>query len=49
MPLGDALMISVAEQYLSFVSTPVNWDNEHFKEKFVGKVLTTNEFFASAA
>ena len=43
---GDALMISVAEKYLSFVSTLVTWDNEHFKDKFVGQVLTPDEFLA---
>ena len=37
---GDALMISVAEKYLPFVSNMVTWDNEHFKDKFSGKVLT---------
>lgn len=46
---GDALMISVAGKYLSFVSTLVTWDNEHFKDKFAGKVLTPDEFLASFA
>ena len=46
---GDALMISVAEKYLSFVSTLVTWDNEHFKDKFAGKVLTPDEFLAGLA
>ena len=46
---GDALMISVAEKYLSFVSTMVTWDNEHFKDKFAGKVLTPDEFLAGLA
>jgi len=46
---GDALMIAVAEKYLPFVSTMVTWDNEHFKGKFVGKVLTPNEFLAGLA
>ena len=46
---GDALMISVAEKYLSFVSTMVTWDNEHFKDKFTGKVLTPDEFLAGLA
>ena len=40
----DALMISIAEKYLSFASTLVTWDNEHFKDKFAGKVLTPDEF-----
>ena len=46
---GDALMISVAEKYLSFVSTMVTWDNEHFKDKFAGKVLTPDEFLVGHA
>jgi len=46
---GDALMISVAEKYLPFVSTMVTWDNEHFKDKFSGKVLTPSEFLADLA
>ncbi len=46
---GDALMISIAEKYLSFVSTLVTWDNEHFKDKFAGSILTPNEFLASPA
>ncbi len=46
---GDALMISVAEKYLSFVSTLVTWDNEHFKDKFAGSILTPNEFLAGPA
>lgn len=41
---GDALMMAVAEKYLSFVSTMVTWDNEHFKEKYTGKVLTPDEY-----
>lgn len=44
---GDALMMAVAEKYLSFVSTMVTWDNEHFKEKFNGKVLTPDEYIAA--
>ena len=43
---GDALMISVAEKFLSFVPTMVTWDDEHFKNKFAGKVLTPNAFLA---
>ena len=46
---GDALMISVADKYLSFISTMVTWDNEHFKDKFTGKVLTPDEFLAGFA
>ena len=44
---GDALMISVAEKFLPFVSTMVTWDDAHFKDKFAGKVLTPNEFLSS--
>ena len=43
---GDALMISVAEKFLSFVPTMVTWDDEHFKNKFAGEVLTPNAFLA---
>ena len=46
---GDALMITVAEKYLSFISTMVTWDSEHFKDKFAGKVLTPDEFLAGLA
>ena len=41
---GDALMMSVAEKHLSFVETMVTWDNEHFKDKYSGKVLTPDEY-----
>ena len=41
---GDALMMAVAEKFLSFVSTMITWDNEHFKEKYTGKVLTPEEY-----
>jgi hypothetical protein len=41
---GDALMMAVAEKYLSFVSIMVTWDNEHFKDKYTGKVLTPAEY-----
>jgi len=44
--LGDALMISVAEKYLSFISTLITWDNAHFKDKFGGNVLTPAEFLS---
>jgi predicted nucleic acid-binding protein len=43
---GDALMISAAEKYLSFVSTMVTWDDVHFKDKFDGNVLTPKAFLA---
>jgi hypothetical protein len=42
-------MISVAEKCLSFVSTMVTWDNEHFKDKFTGEVLTPGEFLAGVS
>jgi len=41
---GDALIMAVAEKSLSFVSTMVTWDNEHFKDKYTGKVLTPDEY-----
>ena len=44
---GDALMMAVAEKYLSFVSTMVTWDNEYFKEKYAGKVLTPGEYLSA--
>jgi hypothetical protein len=37
-------MMAVAEKFLSFVSTMITWDNEHFKEKYTGKVLTPEEY-----
>jgi len=40
-------MMAVAEKFLSFVSTMVTWDNEHFKEKYAGKVLTPDEYLSS--
>jgi predicted nucleic acid-binding protein len=43
---GDALAIAIAEKYLSFVSTMVTWEDEHFRGKFPGKVLTPNAFLA---
>jgi len=46
---GDALIIAVAKKYLPFVSTMISWDNEHFKDKFAGKVLTPEEFMAGLA
>jgi predicted nucleic acid-binding protein len=44
MSFGDALMLGLAEKLLPFVSTMVTWDNEHFKDKYSGKVLTPEEF-----
>ena len=41
---GDALMMVVAEKHLPFVETMVTWDNEHFKDKYNGKVLTPGEY-----
>ena len=46
---GDALMMAVAEKYLSFVSTLVTWDKEHFKDKFYGNVLTPDEYMTKIA
>lgn len=43
---GDALMMAVAEKHLPFVKTMVTWDNEHFKNRYIGKVLTPNEYRA---
>ena len=42
--LGDALMISVAKNHLSFISTMISWDNLHLKNIFHGAVLTPEEF-----
>ena len=42
--LGDALMLTVAGKYLSFVSTLVTWDDEHFRGQFPGIVLTPEEY-----
>jgi hypothetical protein len=42
--LGDALMLTVAGKYLSFVSTLVTWDEERFKGQFPGTVLTPEEY-----
>jgi hypothetical protein len=36
--------MAVAEKYLSFVSTMVTWDNEHFNEKYTGKALTPEAY-----
>ena len=44
--LGDALVMTVAEKYLSFVSTMVTWDNEHFKDKCHGHVLNPDEYMS---
>jgi len=44
IPLGDALILSVAAQYLPFVSTFVTWDKAHFEEKFPGRVITPSEY-----
>ena len=46
---GDALVMAVAEKYLSFVSTMVTWDNEHFKDKYHGKVLKPDEYMSEFA
>ena len=44
---GDALIMAVSKKYLPFVSTMVSWDNEHFKGKFSGKVLTPGEYLSA--
>jgi predicted nucleic acid-binding protein len=46
---GDTLMMAVAEKYLSFVSTLVTWNNEHFNEKYTGKALTPEEYMTAYA
>ena len=45
--LGDALVLAVARQYLSFVPSFVTWDKAHFEGKFPGKVVTPAEYFPS--
>ena len=47
--LGDALMLTVAAKYLSFVSTLVTWDDEHFKGQFPGTVLTPEEYVSQSS
>jgi hypothetical protein len=42
--LGDALMISVVNKHLPFVSTMVSWDDIHFENIFPGTVLTPGEY-----
>lgn len=42
--LGDALMISVANRHLPFVSTMVSWDDIHFENVFPGTVLRPEEY-----
>jgi predicted nucleic acid-binding protein len=49
MSFGDALMLGLAEKLLPFVKTMVTWDDEHFKDKYSGKVLTPEEFITSHA
>jgi len=44
IPLGEALILAVAAQYLPFVSTFVTWDKTHFEEKFPGRVITPSEY-----
>jgi hypothetical protein len=46
---GDAFMLGLAEKILPFVNTMVTWDNEHFKDKYSGTVLTPEEFMISQA
>jgi predicted nucleic acid-binding protein len=45
--LGDALMLAVAKNYLSFISTLVTWDKDHFTNKFPGTVITPNEYVSA--
>lgn len=45
--LGDALMLTVAKKRLSFISTLVTWDRDHFKDKFPGTVITPHEYITS--
>jgi predicted nucleic acid-binding protein len=42
--LGDALMISIANKHLPFVSTMISWDDVHFKDIFSGDVLTPEKY-----
>ncbi len=46
--LGDALMISVANKHLPFITTMVSWDKLHFENIFKGPVLTPEEFLQSS-
>ena len=45
--LGDALMLTVTQKNLSFISTLVTWDKDHFKSKFQGIVMTPREYMAA--
>jgi predicted nucleic acid-binding protein len=47
--LGDALMLTVAEKYLPFVSALVTWDDELFKGQFPGTVLTPEEYISPSS
>jgi hypothetical protein len=49
MSFGDALILGLAEKLLPFVKTMVTWDNEHFKDKYSGKVLTPEEYILNLA
>ena len=42
--LGDALIISVANKHLPFVSTMVSWDDSHLENIFPGTVLTPEKY-----
>ncbi|UCF94193.1 MAG: hypothetical protein JSW39_08550 [Desulfobacterales bacterium] len=44
---GDALMMSVAAKYLSFVKTIMTWDKDYFNDKYPGRVLTPDEFIGA--
>ena len=45
--LGDALMLTVAKRHLSFISTLVTWDRDHFRDKFTGTVITPDEYISA--
>jgi len=45
--LGDALMLTAAEKHVSFTSTLVTWDKDHFVDKFPGRVITPHEYINS--
>lgn len=44
LSLGDALMLFIAENNLSFISTLITWDKEHFAGKYNGQIFTPDEF-----
>jgi predicted nucleic acid-binding protein len=46
--LEDALMVTIADKHLPFISTMVTWDDIHFKKIFSGTVLTPAEHLKRA-